>query len=250
MVKYYKQGKKRIDKKNVLRIASLSIILSGICLALYVFFPVLSWQIYFAPAFANQEINAPIPKSTVVSRETLASLISEASQSISGVDFNNIDNWFPNYKYTKNQNNATKFYSISIPKINLENAVVSAVDTDLASHLVNYGGTAIAPEKGNAVIFGHSTLPQLYNPKNYKTTFTYLPTLSARNDKKPGDLIIINYDGIEYTYMIHDMYVTKPTDLTPLEQKYDDINLTLITCVPPGTYWERLIVKAKLVPPS
>jgi sortase A len=36
-------------------------------------------------------------------------------------------------------------------------------------------------EYGNIVIFGHSTLPQLYNPKDYKTIFTYLPSLEKKD---------------------------------------------------------------------
>jgi len=35
--------------------------------------------------------------------------------------------------------------------------------------------------------------------------------------------------------------------ISVLEQKYDASYLTLVTCVPPGTYWKRLVVKAKLV---
>src|SRR5664279_3303758 len=109
MVKYYKRGK-GIEKKTIVRLISIAILLSGIGIAAYVFFPLLSWQIYFAPVFASQEINAPIPKSTVVSKETIGSLISEASQSISGVDFNDAQNWFPGYKYQKSATSKTPFY--------------------------------------------------------------------------------------------------------------------------------------------
>jgi len=31
-----------------------------------------------------------------------------------------------------------------------------------------------------------------------------------------------------------------------LEQKNDASYISLITCVPPGTYWKRLVVRAKL----
>lgn len=239
MVKYYKR-KKGIEKKIILRLISIAILLSGIGIAAYVFFPLLSWQIYFAPVFASQEINAPIPKSTVVSRETIGSLISEASQSISGVDFNDAQNWFPGYKYQKTETSKTPFYSISIPSLNITNAVVSSIDTDLASHLVNYGGTALPPDNGNAVIFGHSTLPQLYNAKNYKTVFTYLYKLNA------GDEIIVNKDNLTYKYKVENITVVDPTNTSVLEQNYDDSFLTLITCTPPGTIWKRLVVKARI----
>ncbi len=240
MVKYYKKGNSKINKKNFLRVLSLSIVISGLGIALFVFFPLLSWQVYFAPAFANAEINAPIPKSTIVSNATIVSLISEASQSLSGVDYNNAQNWFPNYRFQTAKKAKTNLYAISIPKINIDNAVVSTVDTDLASHLVNYGGTAIVPEKGNAVIFGHSTLPQLYNPKNYKTTFTYLYKLGI------GDEILAHVGDKTYKYKIETITVVEPTNTSVLEQNFDDSYLTLITCTPPGTIWKRLVLKARM----
>ena len=93
---------------------------------------------------------------------------------------------------------------------------------------------------GTAVVFGHSTLPQFYSPTNYKAIFSLLPTLKA------GDEILITYDGVQYRYVIYDMEVLEPTDLSVLEQQFDDSYLTLVTCVPPGTTWQRLDVKAKL----
>src|SRR4051812_21386809 len=138
MVKYYKKRNSKISKKNLLRVVSLSVILSGISIALFVFFPLISWQVYFAPAFANAEINAPIPKSTIVSGATINSLISEASQSLSGVNYNNAQNWFPNYRFQPVKKVKITEYFLSIPKINVDNAIVTTVDNDLASHLVNY----------------------------------------------------------------------------------------------------------------
>ena len=239
MVRYYKK-KKRIEKKLIIKILGLSILFSGIGIAAYIFFPLLSWQIYFAPVFASQEINAPIPKNTVVSKETISSLISEASQSILGVDSYNASNWFPGFKYQKSGVSKTPFYKISIPSINITDAIVSSVDTDLTSHLVNYGGTAIPPESGNAVIFGHSTLPQLYNAKNYKTIFSYLYKLNY------GDEIIVNTDNLTYKYIVENITVVDPDNTSVLEQNYDDSFLTLITCTPPGTIWKRLVVKARI----
>ena len=81
---------------------------------------------------------------------------------------------------------------------------------------------------------------QLFNPKNYKSIFSTLPTL------KKGDSIYIKSDGVQYRYVVYDMTVTDPDDLSPLEQQFDHAYVTLITCVPPGTYLRRLNVKAKL----
>jgi sortase A len=111
---------------------------------------------------------------------------------------------------------------------------------DLEKGLVHYGGTAYPGEYGNTVIFGHSTLPYFFNPKDYKTIFSWLPSLNE------GDEIYVNYEGVTYKYKIIEMRVVMPDDVSILEQKYDDSYLSLITCVPPGTYNHRLWVKSKL----
>lgn len=240
MVKVYKK-RRTIEKKKFLRLMSLLIIGMGVLIAGYVFFPLLSWQLYFAPAFANSEINSPIPKNTIVSQNSIATLLQGASQTLSGVDYTNAQNWFPNYKYDKSAKLKTSTYKISIPKINIDEAKVSAVDTDLLKHLVNYGGTAVPPENGNAVIFGHSTLPQLYEEGNYKTVFTNLYKLVV------GDEIIVTVGNVTYKYRIESINVVDPDNTSVLEQSFDDSYITLITCTPPGTIWKRLAIKARLV---
>ena len=131
-------------------------------------------------------------------------------------------------------------YNISIPKLNISNAHVAVGGDDLANSLIHYIPTSLPGEYGNVTIFGHSTLPQLYDPKNYKTIFTYLPSLEK------GDTVIVKMGDLEYEYEVYDMFVVKPDHISVLEQKYDASYLTLITCVPPGTYWNRLVVRSKL----
>jgi sortase A len=131
-------------------------------------------------------------------------------------------------------------YSLSIEKFKIKNALVAVGGNDLNTSLVHYGGTALPGEYGVTVIFGHSALPQFYSPTDYDSIFSLLPSL------KPGDKINITYDGVDYTYDVYDMMTLEPTDLSGLEQRFDDSYLTLVTCVPPGTLWKRLYVKAKL----
>ena len=237
---YHKNKEQQSRKKLIFRLISFGIFSFGLIIIIYVFFPLISWQIYFAPAFANQDIAAPIPQNSIVSGSTIQALITEASNSLSGVDYNNATTWFPNFKYQQNGNPRTQFYSISIPKLKITNAVVSTVDIDLASHLINYGGTAIPPDKGNSVVFGHSTLPQLYDAKSYKTVFTFLYELT------PGDEIIVNAGNITYKYKVENITVIDPDNTSVLQQTYDDSYLTLVTCTPPGTIWKRLVVKSRL----
>ena len=239
MVKVYKKRRATIGKKKFLRLISLLIIGMGFLIAVYVFFPLISWQLYFAPAFAVGDIKAPIPRSTIINSSTIKSLISTGANMIIGTNYSNAKNWFPDFK---SQNTQAKIpsYSLSIPKLNIKNAVVSTIDNDLGSHLVNYGGTSVPPEKGNAVIFGHSTLPQLFNPNDYKTIFATLHTI------KINDEIFVSIEGVSYKYNIYNIIIVDPTDTSIFTQVIDDSYLTLVTCTPPGTTWKRLIVKARL----
>ena len=155
------------------------------------------------------------------------------------VDYSNANVWFPTHPQKKGVT-PVNTYLLSIPKLRIENAVVMVAGDDLNISLIHYGGTPLPGLVGNTVVFGHSTLPQFYNPASYKTIFSLLPTLTI------GDKIYITYDDVKYTYVVYDMVVLDPTDLTPLSQRFDDSYLTVVTCVPPGTYWKRLNVKAKL----
>jgi len=85
-------------------------------------------------------------------------------------------------------------------------------------------------------------LPQLYKSNDYKSIFTFLPSLQK------GDKIFIKVEDVIYQYEVFEMFVVSPSEISVLNQEFDGSYLTLITCVPPGTYWKRLIVKAKLTP--
>ena len=50
-----------------------------------------------------------------------------------------------------------------------------------------------------------------------------------------------------YRYQVEKMVEVSPEDVSVLEQQYDRERLSLITCVPPGTYLRRLVVRAGLI---
>lgn len=238
MAKYYK--KSSLNFKKTSKFISFLMIIVGGLIVIYIFFPLISWQIYFANAFTSSELATPIPKTTVVNSSTITTLISQqASNVFSQTDYTNAENWFPNVKFQKQHQNI-QAYDISIQKLKIKNAVVSTIDTNLSDHLVNYGGTAIPPQKGAAVVFGHSTLPQWFNPKDYKTIFATLHELRV------GDSIEVNVSKLTFVYKIYNISVVDASDISMFEQKYDDSYLTLVTCTPPGTTWKRLVIKARL----
>ena len=240
MGKYYYKKADNFFRKKVLRLLSLLILFIGVVIVLYIFFPLISWQIYFAPALASSSIQTPIPKATIVNFSEIGSLISQAGNSLSGVDYTNAKTWFPGFNPGTPEQPKIPSYTISIPKLKINSATVSTRDNNLAIHLVNYQNTAIPPDNGNAVIFGHSTLPQLFNPNDYKTIFATAYQLRL------GDEIYANVNGASFKYRVFNINVVEPTDTSIFEQNYDNSYITLVTCTPPGTIWKRLIIKAKL----
>lgn len=162
-------------------------------------------------------------------------------------DFSQLNNWF--VTDDKNQNNplnslkqnSSVSYYISIPSLKIKDALVDFGSMDLKKSLIQYPQTALPGQLGNTVIFGHSVLPQFFNPKSYLTIFATLFRL------KPDEEILVDFDKIKYKYKVEEMFEVKPTDFSVLEQRFDGRYLTLITCSPPGTYLRRLVVRAKLV---
>ena len=160
-------------------------------------------------------------------------------------DYTKADNWFEaDSKKNKSESGAISYYTLTIPKLRVDNASVAIYGNDLSKSLVQYSGTAMPGETGNSVIFGHSILPQFYDPKNYLSVFSLLPSL------KKGDEMYVFYDGINLKYVVEDMFEVKPKDIQILEQNSYGSYLTLVTCTPPGHPLKpkRLIVRAKLVP--
>lgn len=163
------------------------------------------------------------------------------------VDYTKASNWFVGVDNREDfSDSKVSHYTISIPKLKIENATVAIGGEDLSKSLIQYPGTSLPGKDGNSVIFGHSILPQFFNPEDYLAIFSTLPTLTK------GDEITVSYDGVSYSYRVDSMFEVLPTDLQVLDQNESDSNLTLITCVPPGHPLKprRLVVKASIIPPE
>ncbi len=238
MARYYYKTTS-LHARTVIRMFGLSLSLLGLFILVYVFFPLVSWQVYFAPLAQRNNFTAPIPKTIILTSNTIQSLIQNMT---SQKTFNSEDakTWFPNIQNLPKNTPKVPSYSLSIPKLGIKNAIVSTLDYDIGKHLINYGGTALPGENGNAVIIGHSTLPQLFDPRNYHTIFANAYQLT------PGDEFFATVDSIQYRYKIVNINVVEPNDTTPFAQTSDNSYITIITCTPPGTIWKRLVVKAAL----
>lgn len=164
---------------------------------------------------------------------------------VSTSDYTQLNNWFvaDNHTDVKSQPVADQSpitYRISIPKLGIKDATVELGSMDLKKSLIQYPQTALPGQLGNGVVFGHSVLPQFFNPKSYLTIFSTMYRL------KPGDEIYIDYDNVHYRYLVEEMFEVQPTDLSVLEQRYDSRSFTFITCSPPGTYLRRLVIKTRI----
>ncbi len=226
---------KAIPRRPVPRPVIVSYIMMsvGVLIILWTVWPILSFFIFDQMILAK----TVSPLSDPAGRLAAAPVAYAAGTK----DTTDPNTWFPTQPQKKVSAQVNS-YMLSIPSLDITDASVIIAGDDLAKSLIHYGGTAVPGEYGNTVIFGHSTLPQFFRgTKEYKSIFSTLPTI------KVGANINLTYDGLSYRYVVIDKVVVEPTDLSPLEQRFDDAYLTLVTCVPPGTYLYRLNVKAKLV---
>lgn len=237
----YKKKHVYVTKKTATKISYVLMFIGSVFL-FWSFYPIIYFEIY-SRFFIQDNFSSPVPKSEIVSSLEEANSVSGSYSNFSTnlSDFTKVGNWFPSKPQAINKKFKVDQYLLSIPKLNIKNAVVIVGGEDLTKYLSHYSPISLPGEYGNVNIFGHSTLPQLYDVKDYKTIFTYLPSLEK------GDRLFINIDGITYEYEVYDMFVVNPDQVSVLDQRYDNAYITLITCVPPGTYWKRLVVRAKMV---
>jgi sortase A len=229
---------------------SLIFITLGVATFTTVAYPLISYQLTFAPQFQKNSLVSPMSPVVTATSDLVTQTIKKVQANDSPVfvdevvntsfDYTDAANWFSLPTATKNTS-PYAVYTLSIPKLRIDRAVVRTDHTDLKQSLIHYAGTAMPGDLGNTVIFGHSVLPQFFNPQNYLTIFSTLHTL------RPGDTMEIFADGATFAYKITEMYEAAPDDLSPLAQTYNSRYLTLITCTPPGTYLRRLIIKASII---
>lgn len=140
---------------------------------------------------------------------------------------------------------------VIIPKINVEIPVVYDVKTideksiqhALERGVVHYATTPNPGERGNSVIVGHSS-NNIFNSGKYKFAFVLLNKLEV------GDTFVLTKDSKQYVYKIYEKKVVKPDDVSVLGPTDKPATATLITCDPPGTSINRLIVVGEQISPD
>jgi sortase A len=142
---------------------------------------------------------------------------------------------------------------VIIPKINVEipviyglpaNTTEDTIENNLENGVVHYPTTALPGQLGNGAIFGHSS-NNILNPGKYKFAFVLLHTLQV------GDTFTLNYNGTAYVYQIFKREIVPPTDVSVLDNiDGHPATFSLITCDPPGTSINRLVVVGDQISPS
>lgn len=230
-----------MNQKTILRLAAIVSGISGIIILVGVIYPIVSYNSDYASKYNS--IVSPAIENANKNVDTNV----EGLSATPAPDYTQASTWFVGGA-TKEDFSSSKiqYYTISIPKLKIDNATVAIGGEDLSEHLIQYPGTALPGKRGNSAIFGHSILPIFYDPKKYISIFSLLPTLEK------GDEIFVDYDGVSYTYKVETLFEVLPTDIQVLDQDTSDSFLTLVTCVPPGdpAKPKRLIVRARIVPPQ
>ena len=131
---------------------------------------------------------------------------------------------------------------IDIEKWNVENfnELNNIFMDELKWWVVRYPGSAKPGQKWNAFIFGHSSnFPWM--PGSYNDVFALLDRLEI------WDEVISYYKGHKYTYKIKEKKVINPNDVSVLKRDTGKKELTLMTCWPIGTTYNRLLVIWELI---
>jgi LPXTG-site transpeptidase (sortase) family protein len=116
-------------------------------------------------------------------------------------------------------------------------------DTDVLTALSE--GVALYPngitpgQPGNAFISGHSTGEPWKGV--YRFAFIHI------NNLKPGDAVLVDYDGTRYTYRVTGSRTIDPRVVPTLDPSGSKPTVTLMTCWPLWTTKHRVLQDAELI---
>ncbi|MFC1700014.1 sortase [Patescibacteria group bacterium] len=141
-----------------------------------------------------------------------------------------------------------KEFAVIVPKINANSKVVKDVDPysskvyqqELTKGVAHAKGTVLPGEVGNSFYFAHSS-DNFYNANRYNSVFYLLRKM------EPGDSFFLVYEGEIYEYKVLEVKIVNGESVEYLEGSTDKKLATLMTCWPPGTTIERLIVLGELI---
>ena len=207
------------------KIIPLGFLSIGVILLMQVILPIVSFQVWlFEQQYNNSLLISPTKGGQVLG-------ISVLSQ-----------DYFPAFVSTLKRENPVSYtrFSLSVPKLKIERAPVLVDSNELTKGLVHLPGSALPGEKGNVFISGHSAASPLFS---FKTAL-----FAKLTDLKKGDKIELEAQGTKFKYEVVEMTAVDPKDLSVTaavepQGRY----ISLMTCVPPGLNFKRLVVLGKMI---
>lgn len=209
-----------------MKLVPLGFLSIGIILLMQVVMPVASFQFWeFGQKLNNQNLISPV----------------KSNEQVLGVSVENKDNFSSFISNLKRQSvpNYNEF-TISIPKIAMKNQIVEVDSNDLTKSLAHLPGSALPGEKGNVFITGHSAVSPFFSFK--------VAPFGKLTDLKKGDMIEVSAGGMQFTYQVQELKVVDPSNLSVIPAPDERGRyISLMTCVPPGLNFKRLIVLGKMM---
>lgn len=208
------------------KLLSLGFLSIGTIILMQIILPIISFQIWqLQQSYQSRVLVSP----------------KKTNERVLGISVQNRNNFpvFVSSNLRETQPNYGEF-SLSIPRLKMTKTDVLVDSNDLSEGLVHLPGSALPGEKGNVFISGHSALSQFFALKS--------APFAKLSDLKKGDQIIIETPGSKFVYEVTDFKIVDPANLSVLVAPDDQGRyVSLMTCVPPGLNFKRLVVLGKMV---
>lgn len=209
-----------------MRVAALSFLSVGVFLLMQVILPLLSFQFWqIGQKLNNQILISP----------------SKSGRQVLGISVQSKDN-FPGFisSLTREISPPYSQFQLSVSKLDIKEEAVFVDSNDLSLGLAQLPGSALPGEKGNLFISGHSALNRFI--PGQRAIFAKL------TDLKKGDEILVEAANSKFKYRVVEIKVVDPSDLSVIPAP-DEVGryISLMTCVPPGLNYKRLVVIGKMV---
>lgn len=209
-----------------MKLVALGLLSLGVFLLMQVISPFFSFQIWQAVQKAG-------------SQNLVSPTISD--KNILGVSIENSDNFsaIVSTKIRETQPNYDRFY-LTVSKLKLDTNAVFVDSNNLNRGLAHLPGSALPGEKGNVFISGHSAVSRFLTAR--------IAPFAKLADLKIDDEIMVEAADNKFVYKVINSKVVEPTELSVINPpeplgRY----ITLMTCVPPGLNYKRLVVIAKMI---
>jgi len=209
-----------------MKVLSLGFLSIGIFLLMQVILPVAVFQMWAI----GQKVNGQI-------------LISpkKSDSGILGVSIQNKDN-FPGFisRLTRETKPSYSQFQLSIPKLKINEATVYVDSNDLSKGLSQLPGSALPGEKGNVFISGHSAVSRFFAGET--------AVFAKLTDLKKDDEVLVKAANTQFVYRVVGIKVIDPSDLSIIPApETQGRYISLMTCVPPGLNFKRLVVLGKML---